>query len=68
MLKIEIPLYFAITNGDEAIVHLLVEYNAELNIKDNLGWTPLMVAVQYTRYKNSRIVKLLIDKGAELNT
>ena len=45
------------------IVRLLVNQRADINVKDNGGWTPLHIAVSN---KNDALVKALISNGADL--
>ena len=45
------------------IVRLLVNQRADINVKDNGGWTPLHIAVSN---KNDALVKALISSGADL--
>lgn len=46
------------------LVEILLTYNNKIDIKDNWGQTPLYLAVENNLIK---IVKLLIDKGADIN-
>lgn len=48
----------------ETIFYLLLENNADPNIKDNLSETPLMVA---SDVGNDAAVQVLLNKGAEIN-
>lgn len=57
-------LIYAARNGNKAIVQLLIENQADLNIVDNVGNTALMRAI-YRSY--DEIAELLIVKGADLN-
>ena len=45
------------------IVRLLVNQRADINVKDNGGWTPLHIAVYN---KNYALVKALISRGADV--
>ncbi|MEC9476508.1 MAG: ankyrin repeat domain-containing protein [Planctomycetota bacterium] len=45
------------------IVSLLLEKGAEIEAKDNDGWTPLMSAAGFS--KTPEIVTLLLDAGAD---
>jgi len=44
------PLYCAATNSDLEVCKLLVEYNANPEIPNRNGWTPLMVAKEEKKY------------------
>lgn len=45
-----------------------LKYGANLNIRNWLGLTPLMLAIQnQLNANNQAIIKLLIDKGADIN-
>jgi ankyrin repeat protein len=57
------PLHWAILNLAESTVDLLLEKNSDVNLKNNLGETPLMKAAEVGSIP---IVKKLIKKGALL--
>jgi ankyrin repeat protein len=46
------------------LVKLLLEYGADVNSKDDDGYTPLSIAC---KYKNTELVKLLIEHGADID-
>lgn len=59
------PLCVAVNMGKTDFVDLLLNYNAEVNMKDpNFGRTPLHTAAIRG---NLDILNMLIDKGAEIN-
>lgn len=59
-------LYFACNSGYEDIVRLLLEHNANPNVRsEGDGMTPLMFACNLKYYN---IVKLLLQAGAHVNT
>lgn len=60
--KTNTPLGMAIAKGDFATVKKLIEYGASVHEKSN-GLTPLMIAA---RYNNVEIIKLLLEKGADV--
>ena len=58
-------LHDATRNGDFSIVQTLLNTGVNVNEKNKDGWTPLHIAAS----KNHRkIVELLIDNGAEVNS
>ncbi|KAK7085398.1 hypothetical protein SK128_000895 [Halocaridina rubra] len=60
------PLHLAVCkNGFYGIVSALLERGAEVNITDEEGFTPLMVAALNG---HSKVVRLLLEKGANPNT
>jgi ankyrin repeat protein len=60
------PLLYAVENGHEAVVKLLLERGAVLKTEDsNYGRTPLSWAAENG---HKAVVKLLLEKGAELET
>lgn len=58
-----IPDYFHFHSNID-LVKILLKYNAELNIQNIYGETPLHFA---SKYRDIEIVKLLINKGAYIN-
>lgn len=64
--SIEEPiLNIAAAYGHTEMVNLLLAKGADVNAKDNEGWTALMEAA---RLGNTDVVKILVDKGADVNT
>ncbi|KAF5691998.1 ankyrin repeat protein [Fusarium circinatum] len=60
----ETPLHMAILSGNEQMVDVCLKKGAAVNIKDNNGWTPLMMVV---RFKDKSGMDKLIQhlKGVE---
>lgn len=59
------PLHYACIRDNESVVLSLVKHNANVNIQCEVNnWTPIFFAV---RNKNLKIVKLLLEKGADIN-
>lgn len=56
-------LFNAALTGNESLVIDVVKRNVQLNIRDNQGYTPLIVAVLYG-YQN--VVEALVLAGADL--
>ena len=59
------PLHYAVYHGQYYIVKKLLELGADVNIKDDRGWTPLHYAVSEGK---SEIATLLIEYGANANS
>jgi ankyrin repeat protein len=58
-------LFFeAIEKGDYATVDICLGDGIDLTVRNNMGWTALMVAVMF---KKKEIVRLLLKKGVEVN-
>ena len=57
-------LFWAINNNHTEIVELLIANGANINVRDNDGYTPLYSAVSWG---NKEVVKLLIANGADVN-
>ena len=58
------PLYITAGKGHLEVVKLLIEQQAEVNVKTTEGWTPLYVAALCGHLEG---VKLLIEQQAEVN-
>lgn len=56
-------LTIAISGGSVAVIELLLDHGADLEIANNRGFTPLTLAIA-----KPTIVKLLLDHGANVNT
>lgn len=61
---LDTALYIATERDFKAMAKLLLSYNANVNIEDDLGYTPLMLSCDND---NSDLVKLLLKNGADLN-
>jgi ankyrin repeat protein len=58
-------LFFeSIEKGDCSKVELYLGDGIDLTVRNNIGWTALMVAVTFGK---TEIVRLLLKKGAEVN-
>lgn len=57
-------LIYAVIQGHEAIVHLLINAGADIDVRTRQGLTPLMYAVQHGRLP---IIYQLLAAGANLN-
>lgn len=58
------PFCMAIVKGDLETVKKLIELGSDVNEKSD-GMTPLMYAARYNR---TDIIKILVEKGAKINT
>lgn len=57
-------LHAAVENRYSRIVELLIEHNADVNVKNEHGQTPIYLAI---KSKYSEIIKLLYDNGADID-
>ena len=57
------PLFWAASDGHEAVVQLLIDKGADIEAKDRYGRTPLSWAAEKG---HEAVVQLLIDKGADI--
>ena len=57
-------LWEMVRNGDINDVKLLLGKGADINTKDNDGWTALHYA---TRHQTTEMAQLLLDRGADIN-
>jgi 26S proteasome non-ATPase regulatory subunit 10 len=61
-----LPIHWAVSANQFDIVSILVQVkNFDPDVQDDLGWTPLMIAVSVK--DGEKIVDLLLDKGADVN-
>jgi ankyrin repeat protein len=58
------PLFVAILNKRNRVLEVLLDYNPNLEVKDQFGITPLMAACYI---KDFEAVRLLLDAGAKIN-
>lgn len=58
-------LYYAVYRGYDAVVELLLQHNANIEIPDKYGYTPLLVATCNNR---TIAIELLIKAGANIHT
>ena len=59
------PLMEKVIADDPAAVSKLIKEGADVNAKNNYGWTALSHAA---RSGNAELVKLLLEHGADVNT
>jgi len=56
------PLMLAAKNGKKLLVKWMIEHDADINTKDNLGWNALMFSVDND---HGDIARILLDHGAD---
>ena len=61
------PLHSAAHFGDLEVIRKLIEYDADINAKDEKGWTPLHLASISRYFKDGSILRLLLEHGADIN-
>eukprot|EP00833_Pecoramyces_ruminatium_P000916 jgi/Orpsp1_1/1174948/evm.model.c7180000052063.1 len=59
-------IIYAIKNSNFSIVKCLIKYHADINRKNEYGWTPLIQAM-YKKPLNIDLIKYLIENGADIN-
>lgn len=57
-------LHIAAANDHEALVSFLLDYQADCEATNNLGWTPLM---QAARHGHLQVVTLLLQASATID-
>ena len=65
-LKSLTPLMLGVPTGSAELVRVLLEAGADVKARDLRGMTPLMMAAA-SEYQNAEVVKLLIDRGSDVN-
>lgn len=58
------PIHSAVAARSIGITKLLIEFGANVNVKQNGGWTPLHQAASHGQIE---IIELLITSGADIN-
>ena len=59
------PLMHVVTFGNHAVARVLIEAGANVQATNDLGMSPLTVAVALPRVEDARIVRMLLDAGAD---
>lgn len=68
MMQAKTLLMIAILRGDDEMVHLLVDNDADINARCHYGMTALMYAAQYGNTISSKeIIRFLVSRGANVN-
>ena len=61
-------LWYAAQEGCYEMAKILIEHNADIEVKDRFGNTPLSNAVyDHRKVHNGQLIKLLVDAGADVN-
>jgi ankyrin repeat protein len=60
-------LHYAVEQGNNSFIRILLDNGASLSVKDENGITPLLVELNKRGGGNINTVKLLLEKGADIN-
>jgi ankyrin repeat protein len=63
-----IPLHSAAYYEDFEVVQKLIEYDADIDARDEDGWTPLSWASRGRYFKDGSVLRLLLERGADVNS
>jgi ankyrin repeat protein len=63
------PLHAAAYSGNSDVVRKLIEYGAAdmINARDSGGSTPLLLASEGHNFKGGSVLRLLLERGADIN-
>ena len=61
------PLMFALKKGHTVVAKILLDAGADVNSRDKLGLTPLLIACGKTTHGYQALAAALIKKGAQIN-
>ena len=62
------PLHAAAQSGSLEVVRILVKYDpADINARDDGGWTPLFEASGGRHFKTGSVVQFLLEHGADIH-
>jgi hypothetical protein len=62
-----ISLHSAAYFENSEVVQKLIEYDADINARDEDGWTPLCWASRGYYFKDGSVLRLLLEHGADIN-
>ena len=63
-----IPLHYAAHNQKFEVVEKLIEYDADIDARDEDGWTQLSWASRGLHFKDGSVLRLLLERGADVNS
>jgi hypothetical protein len=63
-----IPLHSAVYYENFKVVQKLLEYDADIDARDEDGWTPLRWASGGHHFKDDSVLRLLLERGADVNS
>ena len=63
-----IPLHYAAYYEKFEAVQKLIEYDANIDARDEDGWTPLSWASRGPYFKDGSVIRLLLERGADVNS
>jgi hypothetical protein len=61
------PLHSAAYFGKLEVVQKLIEYDADINARDEYEWTPLCWSSRGVHFKDGSVLRLLLERGANVN-
>jgi ankyrin repeat protein len=62
------PLHAAAHSGNFEVVRTLIEYKpADIDARDEYGWTPSLLASGGQNFKDGSVLRLLLEHGADIN-
>lgn len=64
----EPALHYATISSSEPIIILLLESGADINSIDKFGYTPLGIAITCKSWYSNNLVKVFIEKGADVSS
>ena len=65
--RLKTPLHYAVKNGYEDLVKILVNKGANVNARDSFKQTPLMILARFAKDSFEVIADTLLKNGAEIN-
>jgi hypothetical protein len=61
------PLHSAAYFERLEVVQKLIDYDADIDARDEFGWTPLSWASRGHHFKDGSVLRLLLERGADVN-